>query len=106
MDVGPPLSAADMPGLYIHHRHLKKCNVMIRDSQAVAVAAHGWPGGAAAADVAVGHPLVGASRKHQAGKKVEDECVKAVGRMLIGVHSLLVCFAILGCCFAVVVDKP
>jgi hypothetical protein len=57
-------------------------------------------------DVAVGLQVVGAYHKHRAGEKVEDECVKTVGRMLIGGHLLPILFAILGLCFAVVVNKP
>ncbi len=57
-------------------------------------------------NVAVSHCVVGASPKCRAGEQVEEECVEAVSRMPIGSHLLPVCFAILGHCFAVVVDKP
>jgi hypothetical protein len=57
-------------------------------------------------NVTVGHCVVSASLKHHVGEKAEDECMEAVGGMPISGHTLPVCFAILGCCFTVVVDKP
>ncbi len=57
-------------------------------------------------NVAVGHCVVLASCKRRVSEKVEDKCIKAIGGMPIGGHLLPVCFAILSCHFAVVVNKP
>ncbi len=40
------------------------------------------------------------------GEEKEDEGIKPVGKVPIGGHALLVCLAIFGRCFTVLVDKP
>jgi hypothetical protein len=57
-------------------------------------------------NVVVGHHEVGASCKCRAGEEAEDKCVETVGKMPVGCHALMVCFAILRRSLTIVVDKP
>jgi hypothetical protein len=54
-------------------------------------------------NVVVGHREVNGSCKR--GEEAKDTCVETVGRMPVGCHALMVCFAIFCCSLSVVVNK-